>query len=238
MIRVVLLDLDNTLLENDMQRFLPPYFAALGRRMANLVAPDELVRMLLASTQVMMNNQDPTVTNQQAFEADFFPSLGHPESEVRPIIHAFYEEDFPALKKYTRPKPRARLLAKTILDRGYDVVIATNPIFPRRAIEHRLEWAGLLDLPFSLVTTYENSHFCKPNPCYYQEILDKLGCPAGDAIMVGDDFWNDIQPAMQAGLYTYWIAGASQDSPAPSPHLRGNLTDCLAWMQSGSLSQW
>src|SRR3989304_169554 len=108
MIRAVLLDLDDTLLENNMERFLPPYFAALGRRMARFAPPDELTKMILAATQAMMKNQDPNVTNQQAFNARFFPHLGYPESEVRPVIQTFYEEDFPALKRYTDRLPMAR----------------------------------------------------------------------------------------------------------------------------------
>ena len=150
MIRTILLDLDDTLLDNDMERFLPPYFAALGQRMIPFAPPEDFVEMLLASSRVMMNNQDPSVTNQQAFNADFFPNIGYPESMVRPVFDSFYEEDFPALKRYTRPRPQARPLIQTLFDRGYDVVIATNPLFPRRAIEHRLDWAGVSDFPFTL----------------------------------------------------------------------------------------
>lgn len=237
MMRAVLLDLDDTLLDNDMGCFLPPYFAALGRRMAHFVAPDELVKILLASTRVMMGNQDPTITNQQAFDADFFPCLGYPESEIHPAIHSFYEEDFPALKRYTHRRPQARSLIQTLFDQGYDVVIATNPIFPYRAVEHRLDWADVLDFPFKLVTTYENSHFCKPNPRYYQEVLDKLGCRPKEAIMVGDDFGNDIEPAAQVGLHTYWITESGSEDLFPYPSLQGTLADCLAWMQSGGLGE-
>ena len=32
----------------------------------------------------------------------------------------------------------AQALVQTICDQGYDMVIATNPLFPARAIEHRL----------------------------------------------------------------------------------------------------
>lgn len=237
MIRAVLLDLDDTLLDNDMGRFLPPYFAALGERMARFVAPDDFVSLLLASSRVMVNNQDPTVTNQQAFDADFYSSLAYPESEVGPEIHAFYEEDFPALKRYTRPRPEARPLVQTLFDQGYDVVIATNPLFPRRAIEHRLDWAGIFEFPFTLVTTYENSHFCKPNPHYYQEILDKVGCEPQQAVMVGDDFGNDIEPAKQVGLHTYWITDGTCDTVSTYLGTQGTLADCLEWIQSGGLRE-
>lgn len=233
--RAVLLDLDDTLLDNDMERFLPPYFVALGRRMARFVAPDELVRLLLASTQVMMKNQDPAITNKQAFDADFFPRLGCAAANIRPVIQSFYEEDFSKLRPYTRPRPEARPLVQALFDEGYDVVIATNPMFPRLAVEHRLNWAGVLDLPFKLVTTYENSHFCKPNPRYYREVLSKLDCRPDEAIMVGDDLGNDIEPARQVGMHTYWVVNTDRDSHSSYPGLRGNLADCLAWVQSGGL---
>jgi HAD superfamily hydrolase (TIGR01549 family) len=237
MIRAVLLDLDDTLLDNDMERFLPPYFAAVSQYMAHFIAPDEFMNMLLASTRVMMKNQDPNVTNKQAFDANFLPRLGHPESEVRSVIDSFYEEDFAALKRYTQPRPQARPLVQILFDEGYDVVIATNPLFPRRAIEHRLAWAGVSDFPFTLVTTYENSHFSKPNPRYYQEILDKVGCRPGEGMMVGDDFGNDIAPAMQIGLHTYWITDGTRDGVSPYLGLRGTLADCLDWVQSGGLRE-
>jgi HAD superfamily hydrolase (TIGR01662 family) len=237
MIRAVLLDLDDTLLDNKMDRFLPPYFEALGQHMARFADPNLLVPMVLASSQVMMQNQDPDVTNQQSFETDFFPNLGLPESEVRPAIASFYEEGFPALKRYTQPRPQARPLVQTLLDEGYDVVIATNPLFPRRAIEHRLDWAGILDLPFTLITTYENSHFCKPNPNYYREILDEVGCEPNQALMVGDDFENDIEPAKQVGLHTYWITDGTADAVPSYSGAQGTLADCLEWMRSGGLCE-
>jgi HAD superfamily hydrolase (TIGR01549 family) len=237
MIRAVLLDLDDTLLGNNMERFLPLYFAALGERMNRFLAPQDLVRKVMTSSRVMMRNQDPTVTNQQAFDANFFTALGYPESEVRPVIASFYEDDFPALKQYTQLRPEARPLVQILFDQGYDVVIATNPLFPRRAIEHRMDWAGVFDFPFKLVTTYENSHFSKPNPRYYQEILAKTGCRPQDALMVGDDFENDIAPAMQVGLYTYWITDGACNDASPYVGLQGTLADCLAWVRSGGLRQ-
>ena len=93
------------------------------------------------------------------------------------------------------------------------------------------------DFPFTLVTTYENSHFSKPNPRYYQEILDKLGCLPQEGMMVGDDFGNDIAPAMQIGLHTYWITDGTRGADSPYLGLRGTLADCLDWVQSGGLRE-
>ena len=56
-------------------------------------------------------------------------------------------------------------------------MVATNPIFPRKAILHRLSWAGLApeQVPFALITDYERFHFAKPNPAFFAEILAQLG---------------------------------------------------------------
>ena len=43
-----------------------------------------------------------------------------------------------------------------------------------------------------LYTTYENSNYCKPNPMYYKEILDKIGCKAEQCLMVGNDVDEDM----------------------------------------------
>lgn len=59
--------------------------------------------------------------------------------------------------------------------RGYRLVLATNPVFPREAILERMRWAGVERAPWEIITTYEEYHFCKPNPNYFAEILAKMG---------------------------------------------------------------
>ena len=69
----------------------------------------------------------------------------------------------------------SREIVHTLQGKGYQVAIATNPIFPRIATWSRLAWLGLSAGEFPLVTTFENSHFAKPNPRYYLEVCEKLG---------------------------------------------------------------
>ena len=75
---------------------------------------------------------------------------------------------------------------------GYDVALATNPIFPSIATRKRISWTGLSYDDFSLVTTYENSSYCKPNLKYYEEILNKLGYKPEECLMVGNDVVEDM----------------------------------------------
>ena len=111
------------------------------------------------------------------------------------------------------------------------MAIATNPIFPARAIEHRLEWAGVGDIPFDLVTAYENMHTSKPSPDYYREIADLLSVSPEVCVMIGNDVQRDIEPAQAAGMHTFladeWLAG---DDSQVEPDGRGTLQDFIEWM--------
>ena len=76
--------------------------------------------------------------------------------------------------------------------RGYRVALATNPIFPHVATEHRIRWAGLTPEDFEIYTTYETSTFCKPNPAYYLEVARSLGAAPEECLMVGNDANEDM----------------------------------------------
>lgn len=255
MIDTLILDLDDTLLVNPMDTFLPPYFKALTAYLASYVPPDRLVPELLRATQAMTHSRDAALTNAQVFAAAFYPALGLSEADMQPVIERFYEDEFPRLKPYTQVVPEARPLLETALARGYGLVVATNPLFPRRAIEHRLEWADVGHIPWLHVTSYETSHYTKPHPEYYAEILAHIGRPAPQCLMVGNDLANDILPAKAVGMSTFWVTGASVLPPAPGPDVgimavpseqvadaqvadyQGTLADLLALIETDALRQ-
>ena len=68
----------------------------------------------------------------------------------------------------------AREILESALAAGFFPGHSHQRHFPEMAIRERLAWINCHDLPFAFVTTFENMHFCKPNPQYYQEILDIL----------------------------------------------------------------
>ena len=204
-IRAVLFDLDDTLLENNMDLFMREYFDLLTPHMVHLVSPEKFISSLLHATYRMIKNSDPDITNRQAFIDDFFPRVGQTAKEMMPLFDDFYAVQFGKLRAFTRPNPSARVAIQTAFDIGCDVVIATNPIFPESAIRQRMEWAGISDFPFKLVTSYEIMHSTKPSYRYYEEILEYISRSADECIMVGDDWGNDITPAMKAGLQVFWV---------------------------------
>lgn len=226
-IKAILFDLDDTLLDTNMDQFIPKYLDALGFKMRHLMDPKQLIDLVLESTYMMIENQDPKLTNEEVFYNHFYPRTEFSRTEFQPLIEEFYDMDFPKLKIYTNSIPHVVNSVKAIYDKGYKIVVATNPLFPAKAIYHRIDWAGLSKIDFNLITTYENSHFCKPNPYYYIEIIEKLEVKPDEAIMIGDDYKNDIIPAESIGMQTYYINSNSETGKS------GSLRECFEWIEAG-----
>jgi HAD superfamily hydrolase (TIGR01549 family) len=236
----LLLDLDDTLLENNMDTFVPGYLSAFGRHVANEVDPQQFIDALLLGTRHMTVNRRPDCTLKDVFEEKFFAKLPVDAEHFHQIAAQFYETVFPSLRSLTRPRPHAVALVEEAFRRGYRVAIATNPLFPKTAILQRLEWANLPveKYPFELVPGYESFHFAKPDPAYFTEMLAQMGWPEGQVVMVGDDFNLDIASANRVGLATFWLSGHSpQKLPGldnlKAPAQSGQLEDILPW-----LDQW
>jgi FMN phosphatase YigB (HAD superfamily) len=210
MLKAVLFDLDDTLLANDMDRFLPAYLGML-KECTEAAFDRDLVPAIMGGVRAMIEHDDPAVPIYDVFWERFTRVTGISREQSEPTFAAFYRERYPALAPLTNPMPAARPLVDYCLARGLLVVVATNPLFPRDAILQRLSWAGLDAevLPFALVTTYDNMHHTKPHAAYYEEILRLVGCSPNEAIMVGNDLDADIVPAERAGLHTLYVAASS-----------------------------
>lgn len=234
-IQAILLDLDDTLLGNNTAEFMKRYFGLLGEYARPVMDNATFLPHLIQATQATIRNTDPAHTNAEVFWANFEALTGGRRSDLEPFFSRFYETEFARLRPSTLVRPAAVHLVRAAFERGLAVVVATNPLFPATAIEQRLAWAGVPvdEYPYALVTTYENMHAAKPQPAYYREILTAIDCPPERAVMVGDDWKNDIAPAAALGLYTYWIAPIDAEPPdATLLNGQGSL-DVLAELVAG-----
>ena len=187
----VLFDLDGNLLPMDMDNFVKIYFSALAQYMAPYgYEPKNFIAAVWAGTKAMIKN-DGLTTNEKRFWSTFAENLGEDILKYRDTIDAFYSGDFNKAKASTwenNDAKRAVEAARKIADK---VVLATNPLFPPCAVRTRLSWIGLSPEDFDYVTTYDNSHFCKPNPKYYAELAEKLELDPATTLMIGNDIDED-----------------------------------------------
>lgn len=226
MISALLIDLDDTLLLNSMERFLPAYLERLGDHLSSIAPLEKVVERVLSGSTAMVADLDPTKTLQQVFAEHFYPALSVTEEELESEIENFYSSVFPRLKTLTKERPEAVGLVSAAFSAGMEVVIATSPLFPLTAIEQRLAWAGVPRdrFNYSLITSYESFHFAKPHKAYYAEILGRLGISPYDAAMIGNDLTDDILPTQSLGMAVFHIDHSSGSTPG------GSLEDAVAWL--------
>lgn len=204
--RATLFDLDGTLLDIDLPAFLERYFAALSEVIGGLIGQDAVapgMDALLRATRTMSEPHDGR-TNRDVFGEEFLALCGIDLDRDAALFDAFYEDVFPALGAGIGPVPGAREAVDAAIASGMRVAVATNPIFPLRAIEHRIAWAGLDDVPFDLVTSFENMTATKPHAAYYRQIAGLLGVDTRECLMVGDDPVLDLAAA-DVGMLTYYV---------------------------------
>ena len=230
-ITTVLFDLDGTLLPMDQDHFVKMYFGLLAKTLAP-DDPDTLIKAVWTGTKAMMTN-DGSKTNEEAFWDTYCALLGQDRRGDEPTLRSFYENEFEMARSSCGCDPRAARTIALVKSRGLKAVLATNPIFPRVATQARARWAGLNLDDFELYTTYEDYSHCKPDPRYYQAVLDKLGLTAEECLMVGNDAVEDVAATklgIQVFLLTDCLINKNGVDIAAYPH--GGFDELMAFIEN------
>lgn len=199
----VLFDLDGTLLPMDEDAFTEKYFAELVKKAAPYgYEPKALVAAVWKGTKAMIKN-DGTGKNHDRFWQVFADTLGQDVLKLEPVFDAFYANEFHRAKAATGENPLAKQAVEAAKAQGFDTILATNPLFPLVGVETRLSWVGLTLEDFSQVTAYEEYSYCKPNPGYFLEVLEKGRKKPGECLMVGNDVDEDLTAASAVGIDTF-----------------------------------
>ncbi len=204
MIGTILFDLDGTLLQVQMRHFVPRYLQGLSRHFDDLCSREDFCAQVLDVFRTVLRRTDGLESNESFFLDELEKRLSLPRELFARRLDAFSRDGIEDLSALVRPVPLARRALQQALDMGLQVVIATNPVFPRCLIDARLRWAGLEGLGFTYVSSYENSRCCKPNALYYQDILDALCVEPGSCLMVGNDSQHDLS-ASELGMNTFLL---------------------------------
>ena len=204
MLDTILFDLDGTLAPFAQDEFIRVYFKALVSRVTPMgYKPDDMIDALWQGVSAMTGN-DGSRTNRQIFWESFTQKLGIQALALENILNDFYAREFDSVRTVLRETADRGPLLRGLRERGYGLVLATNPIFPAVAVETRLGWVGLRPEDFDYVTTYENSRRSKPNPDYYRDILSHIGRQGENCLMAGNNPVDDAA-ALQAGISVYLV---------------------------------
>ncbi|MCX7904106.1 MAG: HAD family hydrolase [Caloramator sp.] len=200
----ILFDLDGTLLPIDMEIFEKEYFKRLCFKMKNFLSPEHTIKFVLDATFDMIRNTDSNLTNKQVFIEKFTEYSKIQYDIVENIIDDFYKNEYKTIGEHFKPQEYIIKSIEILKGKGYDLVVATNAIFPKEAIIDRLRWAGLNEKDFIFITSFEVMHFCKPNIKYYEEILSIINKKPQECLMVGNDVEEDLI-ASKIGVKTFLI---------------------------------
>lgn len=203
MIDTILFDLDGTLLPMDVEAFEKLYFEAMAGYLGDLISPKELIKNIWASTNAMVESTDYK-TNEMVFMEDFKNRIEVDIEIYKERFDKFYDTEFLKVKKAVYENEFIKKSVKLLREKGYKTIIATNPLFPLKAIHHRIRWAGFEPSDFQYIAHFEKNHYCKPQIQYYEEILNDLNKKPEECMMVGNDVEEDLISG-KLGLITYLI---------------------------------
>ena len=233
MITTILFDLDGTLLPMDQDTFVKAYMGGLTRKAAaHGYDPGQVPGAIWSGTKAMVKNSG-ALNNEDMFWATFSALCGKDAKQDIAIFDHFYRNEFQEVRHVCGCDPRAAEAIREIKSLGYRVALATNPLFPAIATHSRARWAGLNPDDFELITTYENSRHCKPNPDYYQDVMEVLGVKPEECVMVGNDVDEDMiaeKLGMRVFLLTDCLINKNGDDIDAYPH--GSFPELMAFVHS------
>lgn len=232
-IKCVLFDLDGTLLPQDLGEFLGAYLSGLAKFMGERGKDtDKLMQGMQAGIIAMVGN-DGSRTNEEAFWSAYGRVTGASLPDEEAEYDTYYRQEYEKLRELCGFIPEAGESITALRDKGYRLVLATNPLYPDFPVESRMRWAGVEKQHFELVTTYRNSRHSKPNPMYYRDIADAMGVEPHECLMVGNDVSEDMA-AEKVGMKVFLMPRCliNKNGEDISKYPCGGFSELLAYIES------
>ena len=209
MIKTVLLDIDNTILDFHASAYaaLTDAFAEQGIAFSPAYRPifDEI------NNALWRRIEDGTLTREQLYEERFvrvFAALGIDADggmAEKTFRRRIAETAFPVagaidLLRYLYPR--------------YRLAVASNSVHTQQV--NRLRLAGMLPY-FTHLFTSEKIGVAKPDPAFFSAILTTLALPPEEVILIGDSLNADIHGGITAGIQTCWYNPSGEPTDPATP---------------------
>lgn len=204
--KLIMSDLDNTLLPIVTQEdFVEIWFRDISKKFREYgLDPLRAANGVNQGVRAMLYN-DGVKKNIDVFYDEVEKISGYTREEIEPPTLDYYSTTFENVYDITLPNPYAVSIASLMRQKAAYAVIATMPVFTIEAVAMRMKWVGLTPDMFDHVTTAPTSSFCKPDPRYFQEILNRFGVTPDQALMIGNDVREDMQPCRTLGIDVFLV---------------------------------
>lgn len=234
MMKAILFDLDGTLLAGDLEGQLQAYLARI-QRYADEKAPllgRDLPKRIMGVTMECIRDTDTNATIREKFYTRYCAQTGIARAVAEPLFDSFYENEYGELGELLDKQPVPEVIEAVALAKkaGCTLVVATNCLYPRAAIQWRIRFAGLNPADFDLITDYAKMHCAKPHLAYYQEIAHILGLPPTACAMIGNNAVEDMAAA-QTGMQTFLLTNYLLDDTPAYKGPRGDYGAMLDWLR-------
>lgn len=205
MLKAVFFDLDGTLLSLNDEEFVKLYFKLITTKMVNYgFNIEELSKNLWAGNKLMYKN-DGSKTNEEVFWNYFKLVYGEDIINSKDEFDKFYTNEFKQINQCIKDNKISKEIVKHVRNNNLLCILSTNPLFPKDCTLTRMSYNELYESDFDYISSYENSCYTKPNPLYFQEILNKFNLKPEEVILFGNNEFEDAWCANQSGIKTYLI---------------------------------
>ncbi len=175
MIKNIMFDLDGTLLPVNQDEFVMKVISVMEDELKKTDLNSEgFIKGLVMGIDTIVKKSDGKCTNEELFWEIFLENSGIDFEPAREFLTDFYNGAFllaTEIVDYNTIVPDSITYLK---NKGYNMIIATSPVFPKVAITERMKWNDVFPEDFSYISTFENSTFAKPRKEYYKEIFSKI----------------------------------------------------------------
>jgi len=205
MLRALLFDLDNTLLDR----------ASVFKR----YAAEQLVRPgipLDARERVFNNLVACDRINQHLDFRDYASIMTARVPELRMSAEAFYAEYIPGLLAAIEPETDVCAMLQR-LSADYRIAVVTNGHSDRQRDKLRRTSLDTCFAPDAILVSAEVGA-PKPAPLLFTRALAWAGCRADEALFIGDDVERDIGGAAALSIATCWVYGVHESDLYPDGH--------------------